>query len=323
MVGEIKTSGPPEKPLVNALLPEGQASLVILRAQAKKLEQQADQLRKLAREVHQQSTVAELAKTLMGEEKEIDLLQAALLIARMDNDELDPEMYQGEIERMARDVREACAENASEQEKLEALNKTLFGDLGYHGSRTDYYNKSNSYLNEVIDDREGLPISLSVLYIELARRIGLNVVGVGLPGHFLVRHEPAQGDTQLIDPYVGGKLLSREDAAGILNSQGRGPLIDEHLRSATKREIIVRMLSNLMELARKDEDAEGMLRYVNAIVEIDSQGAETRWIRAVLRFQTERHDGAALDVDWLLEHQPAGINMERVEELRRILDMPH
>ncbi len=322
IVDEIKSTGPPEKPLVNALLPEGPTSLRVLREQAKKLEQQAVQLRKLAGEVHLQSTVAEVAKVLMGEEKTIDLLQAALLVAKLDNDELDPALYQAEVERMARDIKDACAADATEQDKLAALNKSLFEDLGYHGSRTDYYNKSNSYLNEVIDDREGLPISLSVLYIELARRVGLNVVGVGLPGHFIVRHEPEQGETQLVDPYDRGKLLSREDAAQILKSFGRVPLTDEHLKTATKREIIMRMLSNLMELTRRDEDAEGMLRYVTAMVEIDSQSASTRWIRAVLRFQTQRREDASADVDWLLEHQPEGIDLERVEELRRILDLP-
>ncbi len=322
VIDDINTSGPPEMPLVKALLPEGHASLKVLRERAKRLEREAEQLRKLAWEVHQHATVAELVKVLTGNEKEIDLLQAALLVAKLDNDELDPDLYQKEVERMAREIREAFPADATEAQKLEVLNKKVFGDFGFHGSRTNYYNKSNSYLNEVIDDREGLPISLSVLYTELARRVGLHVVGVGMPGHFIVRHEPQDGEPQLVDPYDRGKLLSREDAAGILRTIRRLPLTDEHLRTATKREIIVRMLSNLMELARKEEDAEAMLRYVNAIVEVDTKAAGTRWIRAVLRFQTDRRQGASSDVDWLLEHQPDGVNLNRVEEMRRILDQP-
>ncbi len=84
-----------------------------------------------------------------------------------------------------------------------------FTERGFHGSRGDYYNRSNSYLSEVIDDREGLPITLSVLYIELARRLGVRLEGVGLPGHFVVRHVPAKGEAQLIDVYEGGQPLTQ------------------------------------------------------------------------------------------------------------------
>ena len=94
------------------------------------------------------------------------------------------------------------------------MNAFLFEELGFHGSRTDYYNRSNSYMNEVIDDREGLPITLSVLYLELARRLDLNVAGIGLPGHFVVRFEPS-GESkagQLIDVFDGGKPMTRDQA---------------------------------------------------------------------------------------------------------------
>ncbi len=322
IVGEIGTSGPPPKPLVDTLTPDGSAGVTVLRTRAERLEKQAAQLRKLAAEIHQQATIAELVKTLAVEESEIDLLQAALLVARLDNDEVDPALYQKEVDRMARGIREGLADDATEADKLAALNTALFADLGYHGSRTNYYHKSNSYLNEVIDDREGLPISLSVLYMELARRVGLNVVGVGLPGHFIVRHEPQEGESQLIDPFHGGKLLTREAAAEIVRSHRNIPLTEDHLKASTKQEIIVRMLSNLLGLAQEEQDPEGMLRYVTAIVEIDTQAAQSRWIRAVLRFQTERREAAAEDADWLLEHRPEGINLQRVEELRGILDQP-
>lgn len=322
VVGDVNLEGPPAKATVEALLPEGSTSLSVLRARAKKLEQQAAQLRKLALEVHQRATIVQLVKSLDLAEEKVDLLHAALLVAKLDNDELDPAPYQAEVDRMARAINQSIPPEADEAKRLEALNKFLFADRGFHGSRTDYYNKSNSYLNEVIDDREGLPISLSVLYIELARRIGLHVVGVGLPGHFIVRHEPKQGDQQLVDPYDRGKLLSREDAGAILQTFRETPLADEHLKTATAREIIVRILSNLMELARQNEDAEEMLRYVEAVTELTPEEAQTRWIRAVLRFQTKRRDGAIEDCDWLLEHRPAGMNLERVEELRRILDLP-
>src|SRR5204862_4517779 len=100
----------------------------------------------------------------------------------------------------------------SEAAKLAALNEYLFVGNGFHGSRTDYYHKANSFLSRVIDDREGLPITLSVLYIELAQRLGLKIEGVGLPAHFVVRHVPANGEPQLIDVFEGAKPLSRDEA---------------------------------------------------------------------------------------------------------------
>src|SRR5204862_766334 len=133
--------------------------------------------------------------------------------ALLDNDEVDVEAYRKEVDRMGRDLTATLPKDADDKAKLAALNKYLFTQRGFHGSRGDYYHKSNSYLNEVIDDREGLPITLSVLYLELARRIGVKVEGVGLPGHFVVRHVPAKGDPQLIDVFDGGKALSRQDAA--------------------------------------------------------------------------------------------------------------
>src|SRR5205807_4742632 len=133
------------------------------------------------------------------------------LLAKLDNDELDPAAYCKEVERMARELSAQLPKDADEMAKLTALNKYLFTERGFHGSRTDYYSRSNSYLNEVIDDREGLPITLSVLYMEIARRLDMKVVGVGLPGHFVVRHEPKGGPMQIVDVF-DGKLLSRADA---------------------------------------------------------------------------------------------------------------
>jgi hypothetical protein len=174
----IAPEGPLNPDLVAKLLPDAPASLAILRQRAKQLEQQAIQLRDLVVVVHQQRVNAELAKVLQGKEDDIDLLYAALLIAKLDNDELDVEVYRKEVDRMARDVKALLPKDADEDPKLAALKRYLFEERGFHGSRMDYYNRANSYINEVMDDREGLPITLAVLYLELARQIGLtNVAG--------------------------------------------------------------------------------------------------------------------------------------------------
>src|SRR5262249_43675706 len=226
---------------------------------AKLLEQEAGQLRQLALAVHHRRVEADLARTLQGKEDDIDLVHAALLVARLDNDELDIEPYRKEIDHMARDIQATLPKDADGQAKLTALNKYLFAERGFHGSRADYYNRSNSYLNEVIDDREGIPITLSVLYMGLARRIGLKVVGIPLPGHFVVRYQPEKGEGQLIDVFEGGKTLTRKEANQQVIDQTGEPLADEELKPAGKKAIVIRMLHNLLGIAGRNRDAPGTL----------------------------------------------------------------
>lgn len=315
----IAPSGAPKPELVESLQKDSPASLAVLRDRAKRLEQQAAQLRQLALAVHQKRVQAEMARLLQAKEDDIDLLHAALLIAKLDNDELDVDAYCKEFERLVRELTATLPKDADEKVKLAALNKFLFEERGFHGSRSDYYHRSNSYLNDVIDDREGLPITLSVLYMELARRVGVKVVGVGLPGHFVVKHVPAKGDAQLIDVYEGGQALSRDDAAKKVQGITGEPLREEHLAAAAKKAILVRMLHNLLGIARNDRDVEGVLRYLDTILTITPDAGNERWMRAVLRAQAERRQGALEDVDWLLKHEPEGIDLDRVRELHKLL----
>jgi S1-C subfamily serine protease/regulator of sirC expression with transglutaminase-like and TPR domain len=291
-----------------AKVPDGKpATLAALREQARLLEQRAAQLRKLATALHQRETLDELAKVMKA--KEPDLIHAALLIAKLDNDELDVQGYRDEVERMARKVT-----GKDDAAKLAALDRYLFREKGFHGSRGDYYNRSNSYLSEVIDDREGLPITLSLLYIELARRVGVRVEGVGLPGHFVVRH----GKT-LIDVFEGGTRMTRADAARKVREISGRQLTDEDLEAVSAKQVVVRVLYNLMGVARRERDAEGMLRYVDAMLAVTPDSAEERGLRATLRFQTGDLEGAEADVDWLLEKKPEGIDLDRLGQLKRFL----
>jgi serine protease Do len=320
LVRDIPTDAPPKPALVEKLLPDGDAGMAVLRERARLLERQAAQLRVLAREVHHRRTLKELAAAVAGKEEEVDLLRAALLIARLDNEELDIEHYRKEVERMAREVGAALPQDATESAKLAALNKALFEERGFHGSRGDYYHKSNSYLNEVIDDREGLPITLSVLYMELAKRLGLKVVGVGLPGHFIVRHVPAKGEAKLIDVYEGGQEMTRAEAEKRVRAQLDRPLQDEDLAETGKKAVVVRMLQNLLGLAQEDQDVLAALRYLDAMLTVTPDAGRERWMRALLRYNTRQREAAREDVDWLVEHHPEGVDPKRVRELRERLD---
>ncbi len=294
------------------------ASAMLLRDKARVLEQQAVAIRKLARTVFHERGIAELAELAKLPDEKIDLARAALLIARLDNEELDIDFYRAEIQRLARLAAEPFPKNAKPADKIVALNKFLFNERGFHGSHTEYYAKSNSYLNEVIDDREGLPITLSVLYIEIARELKLTVVGVPLPGHFMVRHETKGSELQLIDVFEG-KLISRAEAeAKVKKVTGRAPT-DADFAPAKKKTILVRMLHNLINVAESEKDVPTMLRYLDGIVAINADAHEERWARAVFRFQTGQRVGSLEDTEYLLKHAPADIDLDRVRELRRIL----
>jgi regulator of sirC expression with transglutaminase-like and TPR domain len=313
---------PPDKmpDLADRFASEGALGVALLRERANLMEHQARQLKQLAQAVHHRRVENDLAKMMEKSDGEIDLFHAALLVALLDNDEVDVDGYREELDRMAREISKALPAQADDAVKLAALNRYLFDEHGFHGSRGEYYHRSNSYVNEVLDDREGLPITLSVIYIELARKIGLKIVGVGLPGHFVVRYEPADGDPQLIDVYERGQVIPRAVAERQVREIEQRPPTDTDFAAASKRAIIVRILHNLRGLAQRSQDGEGMLRYLNAIIAVSPTAAQERFLRAVMFWRSGRRAQALVDTDWLLEHHPEGINLNEVDELRRVLE---
>jgi S1-C subfamily serine protease/regulator of sirC expression with transglutaminase-like and TPR domain len=305
--------------LIVELATEAKATQTALREHARVLDEQASQLRALADAVHQQQVHAELIEVLEHSDQEIDLLHAALLIAKLDNRDVDVAAYQEQVDRMVAEVSQSYTEEADAASKLEALDRFLFQDFGFHGSRTNYYHRSNSYLNEVIDDREGLPITLSVLYMELARRMGLKVVGVGLPGHFVVRLEPTQDKGQLIDPFNRGQRLDRGGAEALIKSISGRMLGDADLVAQSKKAILTRILRNLLRVAFEQEDATAMMRYVDTVLLISPESGESHWLRAGLRYRAGRYAEAMEDVQWILENGADGVDPRRVRDLRAIL----
>ncbi len=313
-------SDKPSPEIVAALQAQAEASRMVLLERAQKLEREAAQLKKLAAAVHRQAVQAELIKALEGPEEKIDLFLAALLIAKLDNAELELEAYRRQLDSMAREITAKLPALADDAARLAALTKYLFAENGFHGSRGDFYNRANSYLNEVLDDREGLPITLSVLFLELAERIGLrSVSGYPLPGHFMVKYLPKGGEPQLIDVYEGGRILSRNEAEDLIQSTTSERLGVDPIKPATKREIVVRMLNNLLGLVERNESASNALRYLDLIVALSPDSVEDRFRRAQLRLRTGDTAGAKQDLKWLLDKEAPGMNLERIAELYRSL----
>jgi len=311
----ISPTGPPDDAVVSTLSEFGSGGLREIEKRAKALEQEAFRLRHLVRLVHQRSVETDLAKLFEEPDDDIDLVRAALFVAKLDNVELDVESYVTSIDRIAVEMRERFDASESESRHVDQLVDFFCKDLGYRGSRSEYYHRSNSYINEVLEDREGLPITLSVVFLELARRLRLPVVGLGIPRHFVVGYRPRGGGTRIIDVFDGGKALTLEEVRAI----SVDTLQDSDLVAASKRSIIIRMLRNLSNVAIEEKDIPAILRYHDVILRLDGTQAVERWQRAVLRWQTGQPAGAASDLEWLLEKRPAGLDLRQVEELRKSL----
>ena len=296
---------------------EGRASLREMNAA---LELRVAELNRLVRDANAAMIGKRLTQVLSAEEAEIDLVRAALFIAKIENEELEMAAYEEIIADMAAEIRDGLKADANEAEIVNAVRKFMFEESGFHGSRLDYQNASNSYLNEVIDDREGLPITLSVVFVEVARRAGAKTVhGVGLPGHFVVGYRPEEdGEQHLIDVFDGGTALDRE-AARRLVARTQNLLVDEMLEPVTKRAIIARMLRNLIELRKQEGEPMNAMPYIAVLLEIDPENAAARLDRAILRIQEGNVEGAKTDFRWLIQAEPPGIDVRRLRRFYETL----
>lgn len=289
---------------------------------SRRLEQEAARLRELAGRLHREAVRDELVAEL-NRPAGPDLARAALLVARHDLPDLDIAPYLRRLDALGAELRTRVASAAGTPDRLGALRELLFAEHGFHGSRHDYYNRANSRLSDVIDDREGLPITLSVLFMEVARRGGLeHVYGVPLPGHFLVKHAPPGADERLVDVFDGGRLLTHSEADEIGSEHAGVPVRSEFLPPATPREIIVRMLTNLQSFAEREEGAAASLRYADLLVAVAGEPraeASQRLERVRLRVACGDAEGARSDLRWILDAAPAGVDLERISAMYRQL----
>lgn len=291
-----------------------------LERQALRLEDRAEQLRRLAADVKLAPTLRQLSELIAAESADqSQLLRGTLLIAQLDNPDINIDAYQQRVVEMADEIRESLPDDTDPIARRYALHKYLFEENGFHGGRSEYYHRANSYLNRVIDDREGLPITLSILYMELGRRLGLKIEGVGLPGHFIVKHVVDDDQQQLIDVFDRGALLSRDDAGTIVANSSRRAMVDDDLRAQTVVEILSRVLNNLIGIASGKQDIEAMNRYCEAQVAINPESTESRMMRSQIRVMTGRTLGAIEDLDWLIANGPPGLNRAQAQQLRAAL----
>lgn len=184
----------------------------------------------------------------------IPLDEAALAIAEEEYPALDPAPVLASLDALAARVREAAGPSPRAASLLRAARSVLFDEEGLRGNADEYDDPRNSFLNDVLDRKVGIPISLSVILMEVGRRAGLVLQGVGYPGHFLTRYAPPGGPEVYLDAFRGGAVLSEDEVLAQLRPKD-GPLLDRrHLAPVGEREILARMLRNLLNVSQAEGD---------------------------------------------------------------------
>lgn len=239
-----------------------------------------------------------------GEEK-IDLGRAALTIALSDYPDLDIPAYLARMDQLAAEVTRRCDGRGEVYTSIAALNYVLFKQYGFRGNGDDYYDPKNSFLNEVLERKTGIPITLSILYMEVAQRVGLAIEGVGFPGHFLVKHA-RNGVEIVIDPFQQGDIKSREDLTRMLSGLygGAVELRDEYLKPASKKEILRRMLGNLKGIYAKANDLMKLLSVLDQTIILEPNAAGEVRDRASVYLGLECFAQARADFECYLKLAP-------------------
>lgn len=243
-----------------------------------------------------------------GDAQAIDLAEAALMIAKMEYPDLEVSRYLQRLEDMAVRIQARLPYDATEVDSIIELNTLLFEEEGFRGNHDDYYDPQNSYLNRVMDRKLGIPITLSILYIEVGRRLGLHLEGVSFPGHFLVKCVLPQGEL-ILDPYGGGVSLTREQLKQQLRQMyGRQAISHAQLlqwtTGANHKEILERLLRNLKAIYLHAGDLEKSLHTIELILMLKPDLPQEVRDRGHVYEQMECFRAALADFNRYLEADP-------------------
>jgi len=255
-------------------------------------------------------TALEYFAALVADDASLSLVEAAAAIAQDDYPVLDTQSVLSDIDALAARLKRRLPGDAVPVQRLRWLNRFFFQELGFAGNVNNYYDPNNSYLHSVLETRRGIPITLAVLYIELATQIGLTARGVSFPGHFLVKLKMPQGEV-VIDPFTG-QSLSRDELNELLApyKRDRGLQGDFDvplglfLQAATAREVLARMLRNLKEIHRGAADVPRLLAVLQRLVVLLPQTWEERRDRGIVYAELGNDAAAASDLTLYLENVP-------------------
>jgi regulator of sirC expression with transglutaminase-like and TPR domain len=265
--------------------------------------------------------------SLVAEDESLALTEAAVSVAQDEHPNLDAQAVLAQIDQLAERLKRRLAADASPLQKLRLLNHYFFNELGFAGNVNDYYDPRNSYLHEVLATRRGIPITLALLYIEIATQVGLAARGVSFPGHFLVKLKLPKGEV-VIDPFSGRSLSREELDERLAPYRRRQGLVGDHevplglfLQAATAREVLARLLRNLKEIHRSAQDWSRLLAVQQRLVILLPEAWEERRDRGFAYAELGQHLQAIDDFSAYLDHRPAAEDaaelLERIDELRQ------
>jgi regulator of sirC expression with transglutaminase-like and TPR domain len=268
--------------------------------------------------------------TLVQSDADFPLLEAAACLAQDEHPELDIQQVLGGVDQLLERVKRRVPGDASALQRLRALNQMFYRDMGFGGNLNDYYDPENSYLSAVLRSRRGIPISLAILWMELALGLGLNASGVAFPGHFMLKVSLTKGQV-VMDPLTG-ESLSREDLSERLEPFRRRSLqrddfeapIGLYLQPAPARDIIARMLRNLKEIHRTQEDWARLIPVLDRLITLLPQAWGEYRDRGLALAEQGQSAPALADLEVYLSHAEGGLDIDAVAEralaLRRDLN---
>jgi regulator of sirC expression with transglutaminase-like and TPR domain len=260
-----------------------------------------------------------LSKLIRVPETSVDIAECALVIAQHEYPALDVAAYLQQLDTVANRLKQRLPADAAKPHIISMLNHFLFRELGYSGNRDDFYDPRNSCLNDVIDRRTGIPITLSIVFMEIGRRLGLPLQGISFPGHFLVKCTTDQG-VIVLDPFNRGISLSERDlrermkqAAGSGND-AEAPL-SLLLRPATQREILTRLARNLKGIYADRDEAEKLIAITNFILAINPDDAKELRDRGMTYYKLDCFRAALADFEQVLALDSDAADDDAIHEL--------
>jgi len=253
-------------------------------------------------------------------EEQISLEKAALYMALEEYPDLDVEAYLNALDTMAAEVEERLPRESYPLRILQTINRYLYDDLGFTGNTNDYYDPRNSFLNRVIDRRTGIPITLSLVYLALARRIDFPMVGVGMPGHFLIRPDVEEMEI-FVDPFHQGEILFSQDCQDLL-SRAYGQPVKLHtafLQSIKPRQFLARMLTNLKMIYLNQGNLEKTVAAVERILLLFPETAIELRDRGILYYRLNRFTEARQDLEDYLALVPTAEDAAVIQEILDVM----
>jgi regulator of sirC expression with transglutaminase-like and TPR domain len=265
-------------------------------------------------------TPLEYFAALVQDDEGFPLLEATVAVAMDEYPDLDVQAVLGQVDQLLSRLRRRLPADAGPLQRLRVLNQFFFHDLGFGGNVNHYYDPDNSFLNVVLRTRRGIPISLAILWLELAQGMALQARGVNFPGHFMVKVNLPQGQV-IIDPFTG-QSLSREDLSERLEPfKRRNGLIDEfdvpvglYLQSAPAREILARVLRNLKEIHHSQEDWPRLVAVLDRLVVLQPEAWAERRDRGLAWAELDRADKAVPDLEAYLAQADDPLDADAIAE---------